>query len=259
MTKKWSLGIVEVLILVAGVSITVGVVSHAYGGRQAPRRLEPFVAVPNVLSWLEQKYGPRRDSLGGEEWIARDFFQDKREGVFLDVGASRYKEGSNTYYLETVLGWSGVAVEPQTKFAADYKTYRPRTIFVPVFAGSRSDSTTKLYVPEKDAIASSNPTFAQTGGAIATAIDTRTMRLDDILDQAGLTRVDFLSMDIELAEPEALAGLTLDRYGIQLACIEGHPQVRQQIIDYFTAHGYALLGKYLRADTNNLWFAPLKK
>ena len=23
--------------------------------------------------------------------------------------------------------------------------------------------------------------------------------------------------------------------------------------------GYTLLGKYLRADTNNLWFAPLKK
>ncbi len=85
------------------------------------------------------------------------------------------------------------------------------------------------------------------------------MRLDDILDQAGITQVDFLSMDIELAEPEALAGFTLERYGIQLACIEGHPQVRQQIIDYFTARGYTLLGKYLRADTNNLWFAPLKK
>ena len=102
----------------------------------------------------------------------------------------------------------------------------------------------KLYIPERDAIASSNPTFAQTGGAIATAIDTKTMRLDDILDQAGI-QVDFLSMDIELAEPEALAGFTLERYrAFQLACIEGHPQVRQQIIDYFTARGYTLLGKY---------------
>jgi FkbM family methyltransferase len=257
--KKRSLGVVEILTLVVGVSVTVGIVSHGYGRQQATRRLEPFVSITNELRSLEQKYGPSRDSIGGEEWIARDFFQDKREGVFLDVGASRYKEGSNTYYLETVLGWSGVAVEPQTKFAADYKTYRPRTMFVPVFAGSTSDATTKLYIPEKDAIASSNPTFAETGGAIANTVDTKTMRLDDILDQAGITQVDFLSMDIELAEPEALAGFTLERYGIQLACIEGHPQVRQQIIDYFTARGYTLLGKYLRADTNNLWFAPLKK
>jgi FkbM family methyltransferase len=257
--KKRSLGIVEMLILVVGVAVAVGIGSHAYGRRQATRLLEPFVSMTNELRSLEQKYGPRRDSLGGEEWIARDFFQDKREGVFLDVGASRYKEGSNTYYLETVLGWSGVAVEPQAKFAADYKTYRPRTMFVPVFAGPTSDATAKLYIPEKDAIASSNPTFAETGGAIVTAIDTKTMRLDDILDQAGITQVDFLSMDIELAEPEALAGFTLERYGIQLACIEGQPQVRQQIIDYFTARGYTLLGRYLRADTNNLWFAPLKK
>lgn len=258
MTKR-SLGMVEILILGAGVAVAVGVASHGYGSRQATRRLEPFVSIANELRPLEQKYGPRRDSLGGEEWIVRDFFQDKREGVFLDVGASRYKDGSNTYYLENVLGWSGVAVEPQTKFAADYKAYRPRTVFVPVFAGSTSDATTKLYIPERDAIASSNPAFAQQGGAIAAAIDTKTMRLDDVLDQSGVAQVDFLSMDIELAEPEALAGLTLQRYGIQLACIEGHPQVRQQIIDYFTARGYALLGKYLRADTNNLWFAPLEK
>ena len=257
--KKRSLGIVEVLILVVGVSVAVGIGSHAYGRRQATWRLEPFVSIANELRSLEQKYGPHRDSLGGEEWIARDFFQDKRDGVFLDVGASRYKEGSNTYYLETVLGWSGVAVEPQTKFAADYKTYRPRTMFVPVFAGSTSDATVKLYIPEKDAMASSNPTVAQTGGALAAAIDTKTMRLDDILDQAGIAQVDFLSMDIELAEPEALAGFTLERYDVQLACIEGHPQVRQQVIDYFTVRGYTLLGKYLRADTNNLWFAPLKK
>ena len=257
--KKRSLGIVEVLIVLAGVSVTVGIVSHAYGDRQAVRRLEPFVSITNELRSLEQKYGPRRNSIGGEEWIARDFFQDKRDGVFLDVGASRYMEGSNTYYLETVLGWSGVAVEPQTKFAADYKTYRPRTMFVPVFAGSASDAMAKLYIPERDAIASSDPTFAQAGGAIATVIEAKTMRLDDILDQAGITQVDFLSMDIELAEPEALAGLTLERYGIQLACIEGHPQVRQQIIDYFTARGYTILGKYLRADTTNLWFAPLKR
>ena len=81
------------------------------------------MSITNELRSLEQKYGPRRDSIGGEEWIVRDFFQDKREGVFLDVGPAARKEGSNTYYLETVLGWSGVAVEPQTKFAADYNTY----------------------------------------------------------------------------------------------------------------------------------------
>ena len=69
-----------------------------------------------------------------EEWFIRDFFQDKRGGVFLDVGANHYKRDSMTYFLETQLGWSGIAVEPQTRFAADYAKHRPRTRFIPMFA-----------------------------------------------------------------------------------------------------------------------------
>ena len=36
-----------------------------------------------------------------------------------------------------------------------------------------------------------------------------------------------------------------------------HPEVRQQILDYFARHHYVVAGKYLRADTANLYFAPL--
>jgi len=33
--------------------------------------------------------------------------------------------------------------------------------------------------------------------------------------------------------------------------------LRQQILDYFTQHGYVIVGRYLRADTQNLYFTPL--
>jgi hypothetical protein len=36
-----------------------------------------------------------------------------------------------------------------------------------------------------------------------------------------------------------------------------HPQVRQRIIDYFARHHYVVVGKYLRADVNNLYFTQL--
>jgi hypothetical protein len=42
----------------------------------------------------------------------------------------------------------------------------------------------------------------------------------------------------------------------RLVCIEAHPQVRQPILDYFAAHDYVIVGKGLRMDTENLWFAP---
>ena len=59
---------------------------------------------------LLSKYGPEHSSYGPEEWIARDFFDDKRDGFFVDVGANHYKDTSNTYYLETGLHWSGIAI-----------------------------------------------------------------------------------------------------------------------------------------------------
>jgi hypothetical protein len=63
-------------------------------------------------------------------------------------------------------------------------------------------------------------------------------------------------MDIELSEPKALAGFDIQRFKPSLACVEAHPQVRQQILDYFAAHHYNVVGKYLRVDTLNLWFMP---
>ena len=64
-------------------------------------------------------------------------------------------------------------------------------------------------------------------------------------------------MDIELAEPKALAGFDVDRYRPALVCVEAHPDVRQEILDYFTRHGYTVVGKYLRMDPKNLYFSPL--
>ncbi len=44
------------------------------------------------------------------------------------------KDESNTYFLETNLGWSGLAVDAIPEFGPDYATFRPRTTFVAMFA-----------------------------------------------------------------------------------------------------------------------------
>jgi FkbM family methyltransferase len=176
----------------------------------------------------------------------------------VDVGANHYREHSNTYYLETQLGWSGLAIEPQTKYAADYAQYRPKTRFVPLFVSDVSDQQATLYVPSDDRVASSDRRFAESssGGTIE-SVSTNTATLDDILGASGISNIDFLSMDIELHEPQALKGFSIERFRPRLVCIEGHAAVRQQILDYFTHHRYVMVSRYLRADTANLWFAPL--
>ena len=214
-------------------------------------------ALPELAQF--RGYGTTQGSQFYEEWFIRDFFQGKRDGVFLDVGANHYKRDSNTFFLETQLGWSGIAVEPQTRFAADYTRHRPRTRFIPMFASDVADGRVKFFVPSDSRVASSDRVFtAQYGNGVeGKETEVPTTTLTAVLDQAGIAKIDFLSMDIELAEPKALAGFDVVRFRPSLVCIEGHLEVRQQIIDYFTNHGYTIVGKYLRADPHNLYFTPL--
>jgi FkbM family methyltransferase len=165
--------------------------------------LQPFVSRGAIeLQTLAPKTGPPRNSRGGEEWIVRDYFAGERDGLFVDVGANHYQRDS-TYYLETQLGWSGLAIEPQFKFAADYAVHRPLTKFIPLFVSDVSNREAVLYVPLDDVEASSDRSFAEgESHSAVTPMTTNTTTLDDILNQHGVRAIDFLSMDIELHEPQ---------------------------------------------------------
>jgi FkbM family methyltransferase len=221
-----------------------------------------FTSLSGNAHWelqpLREVYGPLRNSRNHEEWIIRDFFQDRREGVFLDVGANDYRKESNTHFLEVVLGWSGIAVDANADFGPDYSKHRPRTRFVAMFASSVADSTVQFFVPHTDhLVASSNRKFAESLLESTKPRTVPTTTLNAVLDQAKIDRIDFLNMDIELAEPQALAGFNIGRFRPSLVCIEAHLDVRQQILDYFATNGYVLIGKYLRADPYNLYFKPI--
>jgi FkbM family methyltransferase len=206
---------------------------------------------------LQQKYGPARNSEHEEEWIIRDFFHDKRDGVFVDVGANDYKFLSNTYYLETVLGWSGLAIEPQVSFEDGYRNHRLRSRFLPFFISDVSnEEATMYYTKDNLLVTSSDKAFVERYGK-STELKSPTITLDDLLTREHISTFDFLTMDIELAEPKALKGFDVQRFHPALVCIEAHPEVRQQILDYFAARHYVVVGKYLRVDAANLYFAPM--
>ena len=239
---------------ILGVAVITALITYGLVASHAARvvgayqfELHPFV---------NRFAGQPRSSQFYEEWLIRDFFKDRRGGVFLDVGAHHYRDLSNTYYLETALGWSGLAIEPQVAYAADYTIHRPRTRFVAMFASDVDDLRIALFVPAANAaMASATASFAGLAGA-ATAESVPTATLNRVLTEAGITRLDFVNMDIELHEPQALAGFDLARFQPALVCIEAHAPVRQAILDYFAARRYVVVGKYLRADVNNLYFAP---
>jgi FkbM family methyltransferase len=265
MSKRFSLFEVGAVCLV--VATLAGVAGRRFGSSSARTDLDEIGAAAEIGSahhlgekgaavWaaLQRRYGTR-NSRNAEEWVIRDYFQDRRGGVFLDVGAADAREWNNTYFLETGLGWTGLAIDAQPAFASEYARLRPRTRFFALFVSDASDAVETFYVPTDGPLgATSDKDFAGRGPVDVRSVPTIT--LNDLLAREGIARVDFLSMDIELGEPRALAGFDIERYRPALVCIEVHPQVRQELINYFHRHGYVVVGKYLGVDAQNLYFMP---
>ena len=242
------LALIVVLTLVAGIAVGSRYVAPIYNRFRASR---------GELDTLSARYGPDRASSHEEEYFVRDFFRDRRDGVFLDVGAGDYREGSNTYFLERQLGWSGIAVDALAQFGADYARFRPHTKFFALFVSDVSGAKARLSVGTNTELSSGDARFTRAYSPIAGTTNVPTVTLNQLLDDHGIRHLDFVSMDIELSEPKALAGFDIERFRPALLVVEDHPEVRQAILDYFQAHQYVAVGRYLRADPQNLWFAPV--
>ena len=252
--KRSSLRIVILLSVIGAIAILAPTYYYVWQTERKVAEAEQQ-GLPNILAELHQKYGGEKYSQGYEEWLIRDFFQDRRDGFFLDVGAYDYKDLSNTYFLESQLGWSGIAVEPQVKFRADYERYRPKTQFVAMFVSDKSDEEIKFFVPERENRASAvQGAMSEESGV--NEVEVPTITLNDLLSKYQVSKIDFLNMDIELWEPKALAGFDIDKYRPELVCIEAHPPVRKEIEDYFAAHHYVKITKYLVADRRNFYYTP---
>lgn len=215
----------------------------------------------SYLDWLYEIHGPKFYSQRNEELIIRDFFYDRRNGFFVDVGASHYKDFSTTYYLEKVLGWTGIAVDAGPDYAPLYRKHRKNTRFFCFFVADKSDALVDFFMSplNKFLSSSSEEWLIEVPKKPIPYQKTQvpTITLDDLLGRAGILGFDFLSMDIELAEPAALAGFSIEKHRPSLVCIEVHKQVQQEILDYFSRHHYKIIRRYEGLDPLNLYFTPI--
>jgi len=246
---------IELIAIAAFAAFAVGLLAYFAPARKTEVRVTTNVAPSTEGHRLATKYGPDKYSMGPEEWILRELLNDRRDGVFLDVGASDPRELSNTYYFESVLNWSGIAIDAQPDYAAGYARYRPRTRFRSFLVSDKSDEVLPFYVTPEKGHSTANKNWVQEK---VQTINVSSITLDDLLARENVTHVDMMSMDIEGFEPKALAGFSIERFRPSVVVIEAHVEVRQQILDYFTAHRYVLQAQYLGADDFNYYFVPLK-
>jgi FkbM family methyltransferase len=236
-----------------------GVLTAACGQQSA----EPEVAPPPQAAErapppppLEQEKAVYSQSR--EELVIRDFFGDRRDGVYLDVGCAWAEQYSNTYYLEERLGWTGIGVDALPDYAEEWAAKRPRSRFFNYLVTDHSRTEEPFYRADLKGISQAQgPVVGPAGDEIPSEeISVPTITLTELLDENGIERLDFLNLDIEGHEPQALAGLDIDRFKPELVCVEAKPKNREFLRQYFAEHGYEQIERYLEHDATNYYFTP---
>jgi len=213
-----------------------------------PVRAEDLAPPTRDILWTETKLY----SYGNEEIIVRDFFQDRRDGFFVEIGCAWPIKNSNTYYLEKQLGWRGIGVDGLPDFARAWSEARPQSTFLNFLVTDRSDELESFYkvgvwglsTAEKDVAKDLN---------VVDEIEVPGITLDDLLERQGVKEIDFLSIDVEGHQSSVLAGFDLARWKPKLVCIEDDGLLS---IPWFKERGYEPIERYRFRDVVNWWFAP---
>jgi len=202
--------------------------------------------------------GTKLYSQFNEELIIRHFFDDRRGGVFVDVGSWHWRDGSTTYYLEKHLGWSGLAIDAQEPLRKGYVENRPGTKFFSYAVSDKSGEKVKFFLAGQLSSTHGDhlKLFEKAKDYKPQEIEVETITMNDLLEREGVKKIDFLSMDIEEGEPPALAGFDIAKYRPDLICIEAGKPVREAITTYFAAHDYERIEEYMKLDIVNWYYRP---
>jgi FkbM family methyltransferase len=185
-------------------------------------------------------------------WV-HEFFGNRPNGFFVDVGANDPVRNSQSYPLER-FGWNGILIEPLPDQVSLLREKRSATVvecavssrenhgrFVNLLqAGSHSTLCGTLAARKSQKITSQAPlgVFCQT--------------LDSVLEDATVpANFEFLSIDVEGHELEVLDGFSISKWRPQLVLLEDHG-ISLGVHNFMRSRGYALL---LRTGLNS-WYVP---
>lgn len=174
-------------------------------------------------SWFEYFGSPRysKPALYGIDAKLAAHLPDGH-GVFVEAGAYDGYRYSNTYYLERLRGWSGVLVEPIPASFRRCVRDRPRShVFqCALVAADGPQSVVMSYGGPTSAVHCGHANPPAFGWERGYEVSVRARSLTAVLDEAGVTAIDFMSIDVEGFELEVLRGLDLERFAPAYMLVE---------------------------------------
>jgi FkbM family methyltransferase len=183
----------------------------------------------------------------GEDILLWNFFDHKREGFYVEVGAYDGVGFSNTYFFEAV-GWTGLLIEPVPALYRACLSSRPFSRVINTVVGKgESRQSVEFSVAEGCAGVGTLSFFGDNpqqlkrihkeGGVVRT-IEVPLVSLNSLLEDHR-KEIDFVSIDVEGREMDVLQGFDLQRFRPRVLVIEDNSNgADTSVKEWLGLHGY---------------------
>ena len=168
--------------------------------------------------------------MDNEDTVVINYFKDKKNGFYVDVGCYHPTHRNNTYLLHKQ-SWSGVNIDT-SEFSIDlFNHMRPKDLNYNCAISNRNEIIKLFYQKELSQLSTTVSDQAKTvfQGNIKEK-EIQAFTLDEILSEGKFknNKIDFLDIDVEGADLKVLEGLSFDIYKPELVCIEIHAKEIKQ-------------------------------
>ena len=203
----------------------------------------PFGRLPRhrQLYLLLRDAGPIH--LTQDRWLLQTLYPDISNGFYVDVGSGDGVSQSNTKVLDD-LGWDGVCIDP---FPTNMEARTAKVFREVVYSQEGRTVQFKASRFLGGIVEHLDHTRDWEGHQGTETVDFTTTTLNDILLRANAPRkLQYMSIDIEGAEFEALKGLSLPRYRVGALTIEHNweepkrTRIRRLLESYGYRHAFAM-------------------
>lgn len=192
------------------------------------------------------------------EYVISNILDNKKNGVFVDVGAYDGNIVSNTLYLEDCLGWSGICIEPNPNAFTKLKENRlSKCINVGIsdtesemdfcrvtgYAEMLSGFIDYLSEEHKNRI---QREIDKTNGTVE-LIRVKTKLLCTIFDEYDVKYIDYLSVDTEGNELRVLKSIDYDKCYIKVISVENNDN-SDDVKNFIESKGFQFTAKICGDD-----------
>ena len=168
---------------------------------------------------------------GQDTYAYETFFKDKKDGIFLEIGADDGVTFSNTKFFEDI-GWSGICIEPRPS-AFKLLTQNRKCVCENVALNSEEGEVEFFSIDGygkglSGIVENYDPKHWQRANGQETVnskkeiIKVQTKVLHDVLNRHNMNNIDFCSLDVEGSEMKILESIDFSKTNIKVFTIENN-------------------------------------